>query len=179
MPSIGHLAVGLAGARATPAPPRCPTWLWTASLVVLAFLPDADVLAFHYRIPYSAPFGHRGAFHSLAFALLVAGVLAVTAHILGLRATRVFLAVALVLGTHGLLDTLTDGGLGIAVLWPFTTARYFAPWRPIPVAPIGARAFSLAGLRLMAHEAVLFLPLFVAGFWPRGRPTSGRGITTR
>jgi inner membrane protein len=78
----------------------------------------------------------------------------------------------LVVATHGLLDTLTDGGLGVALLWPFSDARYFAPWRPIPVAPIGRRLFGAAGLSLMLYECVLFLPFFVIGLWPRAR---GRG----
>ena len=78
-------------------------------------------------------------------------------------------------GLAGLLDTLTDGGLGIALLWPFSDARYFAPWRPIPVAPIGRRLFGAAGLNLMLYECVLFLPLFVIGLWPRARAV-GRPI---
>ena len=45
--------------------------------------------------------------------------------------------------------------------------RYFAPWTPIPVAPIGRRLFSERGLWLMASEAVMFLPLFAFALWPR------------
>jgi len=77
-----------------------------------------------------------------------------------------------VMGEPGLLDTLTDGGLGIALFWPFSDARYFAPWRPIPVAPIGRRLFAADGGRLMLHKCVLFLPLFIVGIWPRAK---GRG----
>jgi protein-S-isoprenylcysteine O-methyltransferase Ste14 len=72
-----------------------------------------------------------------------------------------------VLATHGLLDTLTDGGRGVALLWPFSLERYFAPWQPIPVAPIGPRLFAPDGWRLMAHEAVLFLPIWLIAAWPR------------
>jgi inner membrane protein len=78
----------------------------------------------------------------------------------------------MVMASHGLLDTLTDGGLGIALLWPFSNARYFATWRPIPVAPIGPRLFGARGILLMLHESILFLPLFVMGLWPR---SNGRG----
>jgi inner membrane protein len=77
------------------------------------------------------------------------------------------LVAGLVVASHGLLDTLTDGGLGAALLWPFSNQRFFAPWRPIPVAPIGARLLTADGLELMLRECVLFLPLFAAGFWPR------------
>jgi inner membrane protein len=31
--------------------------------------------------------------------------------------------------------------LGVAWLWPFENGRYFFPWRPIAVPPIGIRAF--------------------------------------
>ncbi len=40
-----------------------------------AIVPDADVLAFRYGIAYDHPFGHRGATHSLAFALLLGALL--------------------------------------------------------------------------------------------------------
>lgn len=168
MPSVGHLAVGLASSR-LPGAPAVPRALWGASLALLALLPDADVLAFSLGIPYAAPFGHRGALHSLpvaAFGGLLAGVVAWS---LRARAVPVALVTGLVLGSHGLLDTLTDGGLGIALFWPFSETRYFAPWRPIPVAPLGLRLLTPRGLALMLYEGVLFLPLFVVGLWPRSR----------
>ena len=37
-------------------------------LSVVAVLPDVDVLAFRFGIPYEHPLGHRGLAHSLAFA---------------------------------------------------------------------------------------------------------------
>ena len=146
-------------------------------LVTLSLLPDLDVIAFRLGIPYGAPFGHRGAAHSLALALLIGVLVGALAATLRLPPLRIALVSALVVASHGLLDTLTDGGKGIALLWPFSNHRYFAQWRPIPVAPIGARLFSPAGIRLMAHEAILFLPLFLIAVWPR-RPTS-RSARTR
>ena len=74
-----------------------------------------------------------------------------------------------VVASHALLDTLTDGGLGVALLWPFTDARYFAPWRPIPVAPIGSGMFSERGLYVIAVETLLFAPILAYGLWPRRR----------
>jgi inner membrane protein len=68
-----------------------------------------------------------------------------------------------------LLDTLTDGGLGIALLWPFSNERFFAPWRPIPVAPIGARMLSSRGLHVVLTEALQFSPLLAWAIWPRRR----------
>jgi len=166
MPSVGHVAVGLAASRLSVANAR-PRIGWTLGLVALSCLPDADVIAFTLGIPYSAPFGHRGASHSLAFGVLCGLGVAALAAMIRAPATRMGLIAAAVVASHGLLDTLTDGGLGAALLWPFSNERFFAPWRPIPVAPIGARLLSAHGLELMLRECVLFLPLFVAGLWPR------------
>jgi len=49
-----------------------------------------------------------------------------------------FLATA----SHGLLDAMTDGGLGVAFFAPFDNRRYFLPWTPIRVSPIGIGRFS-------------------------------------
>jgi inner membrane protein len=64
-----------------------------------------------------------------------------------------------VLASHALLDTLTNGGLGCALFWPFDLTRYFAPWTPIPVSPIGLRYFSSYGMFVAGSEAVLFAPV--------------------
>ena len=167
MPSVGHIAVGLAAARARRSPAGVATTAWVGLLVMCSCLPDLDVLAFSFGIPYAAPFGHRGAAHSLAIAAICGLLLGLVAWAMSLPAVTLGAAAALVMATHGLLDTLTDGGLGIALLWPFSNARYFAPWRPIPVAPIGARLFAAGGIHLMLHECILFLPFFLIGFWPR------------
>jgi inner membrane protein len=58
-----------------------------------------------------------------------------------------------VTASHGLLDALTNGGRGIAFFAPFTNHRYFFPWRPIQVSPIGAGFFSARGLRVLTSEA--------------------------
>jgi inner membrane protein len=158
--------VGLAAARVKRPPEGVSSRAWTFLLVALSFLPDADVVAFRFGIPYGAPLGHRGASHSLAFAGAVAVLLAVLAARNKAPVAALALTGGLVLATHGLLDTLTDGGRGVALLWPFGVERYFAPWRPIPVAPIGAGILAPHGLRVMAHEAVLFLPLWILAAWP-------------
>jgi inner membrane protein len=169
MPALGHLAVGLGAARALRAPASVRTAAWTALLVALAYLPDADVLAFRLGIPYRAPWGHRGAAHSLGFAVLCGVLLALLAALARIPPLRLALVGAAVIASHGLLDTLTDGGLGIALLWPFSNARFFAPVRPIPVAPIGAGMLSPRGLEVVAVEFLLFLPVFVYALWPRRR----------
>jgi inner membrane protein len=179
MPSVGHVAVGLAAARITAVPDGLRPWTWAGSLVALSLLPDLDVVAFRFGIPYGAPFGHRGAIHSITFALIVGALVWVGSAALKVSAWRTSLVAALVVASHGLLDTLTDGGKGIALLWPFSNERFFAPWRPIPVAPIGARLFTEAGVRLMLYEAVLFLPVWLIAFWPPyGKQRMGNSVRT-
>jgi inner membrane protein len=147
-------------------------------LPIVSLLADVDVLAFRFGIPYSAPFGHRGATHSLLFAL-VAGMAATV--LLARDGRWSFWRMAVVACTvavsHPVLDAMTDGGLGVALLWPFSNARFFTPWRPIPVAPIGAGMVSSRGLHVLWTEAIGCLPLLAWAVWPRraGRAISSSG----
>ncbi len=117
---------------------------------VFAILPDADVVAFRFGIDYADTWGHRGATHSFAFAAICAGALALiwkeARSVLGIA----FLTFAM--ASHGLLDTLTDGGLGAALYWPFDNARIFAPETPVRVSPIGRGFFSARGLETILSE---------------------------
>jgi inner membrane protein len=145
---------------------------WRAALILMALsiLADVDVLAFRFGIPYSAPFGHRGATHSLVFAVVVGSATALLLARCERRSFRRAAIVAcLVAISHPLLDAMTDGGLGVALLWPFSNARFFAPWRPIPVAPIGTRMFSSRGLHVVLVEALWSLPVLIWAAWPRQR----------
>lgn len=171
MPSIGHIAVGAAAGRALlrGVGERGRTAVVLTLFSAVSMLPDADGIAFPLGIPYGAPFGHRGASHSLAAAALAGALTGFLGRSLGLSYRRAALAAAAVAASHGLLDTLTDGGLGVALLWPFSNRRFFAPWRPIPVAPIGLGILSERGWSVLATEAVMFLPFFAYAFWPRRR----------
>jgi inner membrane protein len=137
--------------------------VWSA----LAFLPDADVLGFRFGIRYADPWGHRGATHSFAFALALAMAIGVCAPLLRLSPMRTGAFAAVVISSHAILDTLTDGGLGCALWWPFDNHRYFAPWNPIPVSPIGLGFFSRRGFSVALAELLLFSPLFFYAMWPR------------
>ncbi len=170
MPGIGHIAVGLAAGRLH-AGRGATSGSLAASMggyALLSALPDADVLAFGLGIPYDAPFGHRGAVHSLAFGVLSAGVFCAVARTLGQPLRRTVPLALVVALSHPLLDTLTDGGRGIALLWPLSEVRLFAPWRPIPVAPIMPTAWlSPWGARVVTTELLYFSPLLVYALWPR------------
>lgn len=121
-----------------------------AALGALAtVLPDLDVAAFAFGIPYGHTFGHRGFTHSILFALLVAALLTRLTPTRN-RATFAFLFLCAI--SHPLLDACTNGGLGIAFFSPFSNTRYFFPWTPIEVSPIGARFFSARGMATLASE---------------------------
>jgi inner membrane protein len=168
MASLGHIAVGMvAGSwEARRERPLLASSLASMTLfAALSLLPDADVLGFRFGVAYGEVWGHRGATHSLLFAVGVALFLALCARLAGRHAPRVFLLTALVVASHGLLDALTDGGLGVALLWPLTNARYFAPFTPIPVAPIGRGLWSARGLYVLCVEALWFSPCFAYVAW--------------
>ena len=162
MAGLGHLAVGMAAARIYPTRGAAGRVSWTAIVLwsVLSFLPDADVIGFGLGVRYEDEWGHRGATHSFFFALVLGAAMGAVGPRFRLPAVRTGLAASLVLASHPLLDTLTNGGLGCALFWPFDLTRYFAPWTPIPVSPIGLGVFSPYGLFVAMAELVLFAPLF-------------------
>lgn len=134
-----------------------------------AVLPDVDVIGFRFGVQYGDVLGHRGLTHSVAFAAVVATLACLVAR------STLWLYFFLAAVSHGVLDAFTDGGLGVALLSPFTNARYFAPWRPIHVSPIGLRHFFEAGgaSALLSELIWVWLPcgLLVASVhaWRRTR----------
>lgn len=171
MATIAHVAAGMAGGRVLGGSSRA-SWKAMAVLSCLSLLADLDVIAFSLGIPYSAPFGHRGATHSLVFAAIAGSVAGYAVARIGVwpMPFAILIAVAVAV-SHPLLDAMTDGGLGVALLWPFSNARFFAPWRPLPVAPIGARMLSARGMHVVLVELLWSFPVLAWSVWPRRRVT--------
>jgi inner membrane protein len=132
--------------------------------VVVSALPDLDVVAFRLGIPYAAEFGHRGFSHSILFALIVAMVGASLFRLLVSTPGRSFGFLFAAVASHGILDALTNGGLGIAFLWPFSTERFFAPLQVIQVSPLSlSRFLSERGVAVIWSEFLwVWLPLITA-----------------
>jgi len=149
---LTHAVVGAALGQAAAWPARGDVRFWCAA-VFCSLLPDVDVIGFRLGIPYGDLWGHRGIMHSLLFAAL-AGVL--FGALLGksaLERAKLSLLLFVITASHGFLDAMTDGGLGVAFFSPFDTARYFLPWRPIHVSPIGVHsAFSARIIRVLWSE---------------------------
>ena len=154
--AIAALGIGAAFYR-TVAPKR----IWIAGIACAVF-PDLDVIGFRFGVHYGDFWGHRGFTHSLVFALILASVLALLIDRTLPQIGRMRLLVYLFLATasHGLLDAMTDGGLGVAFFSPFENSRYFLPFRPIRVSPIGVtRFFSSRGIAILRSEIVwIWLP---------------------
>lgn len=150
---------------------RIPPRLLVAA-VFFSLLPDFDGIGFRFGVSYASWLGHRGFSHSLVFALSCGALGVWMAPALKasrlLSATLIFLAVC----AHIALDALTNGGLGVAVFWPFSDTRWFFPWRPIQVSPISPKIFFTTewGLRTLLSELRwVWLPLLPAALVCRRR----------
>jgi inner membrane protein len=178
--AITHVvvAVGIGVAMGRPVANR-RVWLVGAACAVL---PDLEVLGFWFGIPYGHPLGHRGLTHSLAFAAgLAAFIVAFAFRIEPRRQPWSWLFSYLFLATasHGVLDAITDGGLGIAFFAPLDNARYLFPLRPIPAAPLDVVSFfTRDGLIILMHEVVwIWLPALLLAGAAYGRRRPGSGLT--
>lgn len=153
-----------------------------------AAAPDLDVIGLRLGVSYGDVLGHRGLTHSLPFAALCAALLAglwhrraraaPPVHALAPAAPSVLRVGAFLfaaIASHGLLDALTNGGLGVAFFAPLDPERYFFPWQPIEVSPISVRRFFTArGWRVLQSELlVVWLPALALGsllsLWRRAR----------
>lgn len=169
--AVAGVAIGTAFWR-----PGVPARYWIAG-AVLAAAPDLDSIGFRFGIDYGDMLGHRGLTHSILFAAVLAGLVAVLAFpsdAAPVPRGQLWLYLCLATASHGTLDALTNGGLGVAFFAPFDNTRYFFPFTPIQVSPISVRAFfSEWGARVIKSEVVwIWIPsaLFAAAMlWLRGR----------
>jgi inner membrane protein len=137
----------------------------------LTLVPDLDVLAFKIGIPYGHMLGHRGLSHSILFAAAVSGLAACffrqprAGHQLVVWGYLFVCAVS-----HGLLDAMTNGGLGVGLFIPFSPRRIFFSFRPIDVSPLSLERFMHGrGLAILQNELlVVWVPavlVFIATRW--------------
>jgi len=169
--SVFSHAVAALGIGACFYRPSTPKRVWVTG-ALCSVIPDLDVIGFRFGIHYGDFWGHRGFTHSLVFAALLAtAALAIGfwRKVAGLGRFPLWLYFFVATASHGLLDAMTDGGLGVAFFSPFNNARYFLPWTPIRVSPIGvSRFFSDRGLAVIQSELLwIWLPsaILVISFW--------------
>jgi inner membrane protein len=162
---ITHGAVSVLVGRAVVLPVKSRRFWMLA--ILCACLPDIDVAGFAFGIQYGDFFGHRGFTHSLAFAALLALAVLLLAFRELKPGTRTWwLTLAFFFGvgaSHGLLDAMTNGGLGVAFFSPFENSRYFLPFRPLQVSPLGVQEFvGRWGLFVLLNELlVVVAPTFL------------------
>jgi len=185
MPSVFSHAIAAVAVGGVAVAGRSRATVWGLG-ALCAVAPDLDVvISFLLRISYSHMLGHRGLSHSLFVAVVLA--LLVTAVVRrtlpespGPGTLWLFFFVAT--ASHGLLDAMTNGGLGVAFFAPFSDTRYFLPWRPILVSPISLHVFvGYRGVRVMWSELVwIWVPaalIFLAGLALR-RPQFQQAVET-
>jgi inner membrane protein len=155
MPTIlTHAALPLIAAWGL-GPKRLPPRLAVVGALV-AVVPDVDVVGRAFGVSPDSLLGHRGVTHSLAAALLLALAGSwLLSRRLPWRTSLPFLSLASM--SHGLTDMLTDGGKGIALLWPFSSARLFAPFRPVEVSPILLRGIENGKLPIVLASELIWL----------------------
>lgn len=159
-------------------------WRFWYIAVLCSILPDVDVLGFRLGIHYGDLWGHRGMTHSLLFAAIVAVVMAFRFRLPRVERWKMILLLFVITASHGVLDAMTNGGLGVAFFSPFDRTRYFFPWTPVQVSPIGAGGFfSQRGMEVVWSEIVwLWGPSILVGAaiyaWAhrtRSRPADSTG----
>lgn len=163
MPSIITHAVTALAAGKIASNRKLPVKFWVAS-ILCSILPDIDAFFYKFGINYHNPFYHRGFFHSLSFAFLVSLIVVLVffrKEKLFSKKIYLFLYFGIVTASHGILDSFTSGGQGIAFFSPFDNTRFFAPVTPITVSPLMIGAFfSWWGIEVLLSEMLLvWIPL--------------------
>lgn len=156
-----------------------PWKLWVVG-VASALLPDLDAAGYWLGVPYGSFWGHRGFTHSMVFAVLASGLFARWISCwTGMTVVRVWTYCVVAMLSHGILDAMTDGGLGVAFFSPMDQNRYFLPIRPIHVASMSLRdLLGPHGLDVLTSECVwVWIPCAVVAsllwwFGRRRRPVS-------
>jgi len=135
--------------------PRVAWHLWFFG-ALLAVAPDLDVIMFRFGVKYADLLGHRGLTHSLLAAAVVSFVVVLLFYRDGtgpLDWNQVWLFLFLCMASHGVLDALTKGGLGVAFFAPFSDKRYFFPERPLAVSPLSIKEFLTSrGVAILLNE---------------------------
>jgi inner membrane protein len=129
-----HALVGYTLARICVRKPVSP--LYWLLVVIAPMLPDLDVIAFKYNIPYEACWGHRGASHSIAIAFVTALILVTVFKVLtrtsGFKVLKdCFWGLFLGITSHAMLDAFTNGGLGVAIFLAYELCPLFLSDSPV------------------------------------------------
>ena len=165
MPTVfSHPAIALATTPLLQGLKRKP--LLVISGALLTVLPDLDVVAFKFGIPYRHTFGHRGISHSILFAFMASILFTSINRQKGLDKNLLVWGYLFICGlSHGLLDAATNGGLGIGLFLPFSAERFFFPYRPIEVSTLSITRFFNGQGGFVLQNEILYLWLPAIGLF--------------
>ncbi|MBX7240610.1 MAG: metal-dependent hydrolase [Bacteroidia bacterium] len=162
---ITHSLLGFGLTRVLPRDKRTPLFVLLATIA--PSLPDLDSLGFYAGIPYESFFGHRGFFHSFLFSVMIASCITlIIRKYTSFSGFFVLVFFSCIVASHGVLDAMTTGGRGVALLSPFENTRFFLPWRVIQVSPMYISQFFGEWGRevLMSEMKYVWLPLSILIF---------------
>jgi inner membrane protein len=152
--------------------------------MALAILPDIDAFFRFVGLSQVGWWGHRGLTHSLPFSAMTGLLVLLTFFKKVPRFSRswwilwglLFLAGA----SHGLIDALTDGGQGIALLAPFDSTRYTFIWQPLPLPAVGLEHVASSATLVWNEARLVWLPVGVVLLcaWRFRRVCSAQSVPT-
>lgn len=178
MPAIAHAFVPITAALAFAR--RRPPRPLVLAMVFAAMAPDLDGLMHPlFNVAKESIYGHRGFTHSLFAALLVGALSAAFHRHLKVQPLTAAVAVGASMASHGLMDMMTSSGKPVAYLWPLTSLRIFADWRPLPGTPNAPSFIREVLSRIVPETLHIILPLFVAAIVVRACFTVFRHLKSR
>jgi inner membrane protein len=176
-----HALVPLAAALAFAKRPTA-SWRLLIAASIAAAAPDIDAVFKHLvYLPDGSIYLHRGATHSL-FVALFAGLLAAVLHnTLRVPPLTAGVAVTGSMASHGLLDMMAQPGMPVAYLWPLSSARLMADWRPIHSLPVHrAHLLTDALIRFELELREIILPMLATALVVRiGLSAIRRAVKSR
>ena len=130
--------------------------LWITAVIVSCIV-DLDLAAYIAELRPPDLFAHGGIFHSLPFAIALGFVASLLAfRSLGIRTREWRIVTAFLCGcavSHPLLDWVTAGDTPVALLAPFSGARFASPLKLFPTCPLGLdEYFTSWGMLTFANE---------------------------
>lgn len=134
--------------------------------MVLTAAPDLDVIGLRFGIAYGHMLGHRGLTHSIFFAAVFCALLVWyfnNREKIAIFPTWIYFTLSM--SSHGLLDAMTNGGLGVAFFAPFNNERYFLSFRPIEVSTLNiVHFFQGQGIGPLKSELLYIWPSAIVAF---------------
>jgi inner membrane protein len=125
---------------------------------------------------------HHGFTHSLTFAIAVSVCVYSLRYCLKKQlSTRLLWLTLMLYGSHLLLDFFTQGGNGIQLLWPFTTATFKSPISLFPSTYWSEPLFQHPGHLIFIAVELGYAALLLAGvgFLNRSRTQKSQGLKWR